>query len=306
MKKTLANGFTARMGMAGAIASAMLFALPAFAQDSRLSLADRVSRLEQQAQNQNQGGTSLVNQVQALQSQLQQMQGQIEELQHQLQEANDKNKAQYVDIDSRLGRLEGGAGAATNNPGNAANTNPPPAAAPAPQAPATAPAADAGKGGKPAAAAAGAAAGAAAASSNSKGAAAPANAGGAQASYDEAFKALRGGDYVAASRGFRGFIQQYPDSPLLPNAYYWLGESYYVTMNYSVALEAFQRLLSQFPQSEKAPDAMLKVGYSQIELKQVDAGKATLKNVSAKFPGSKAAGLAQERLRRLQVQSSAN
>jgi tol-pal system protein YbgF len=299
MKKQLANSFTARMGMAGAIASAMLFAVPAFAQDSRLSLADRVSRLEQQAQNQNQGGTSLVNQVQALQSQLQQMQGQIEELQHQLQEANDKNKAQYVDLDSRLGRLEGGAGAATNNPGNAANTNPPPAAPPAPQAPAPVPAPDAGKGGKPAAAAAGAAAGAAAAG---KGGAAPANAAGAQASYDEAFKALRGGDYVAASRGFRGFIQQYPDSPLLPNAYYWLGESYYVTMNYSVALEAFQRLLSQFPQSEKAPDAMLKVGYSQIELKQVDAGRTTLKNVTAKFPGSKAAGLAQERLRRLQAQ----
>ncbi|WP_201314926.1 tol-pal system protein YbgF [Dyella sp. EPa41] len=304
MKKQLANSFTARMGMAGAIASAMLFVVPAFAQDSRLSLADRVSRLEQQAQNQNQGGTSLVNQVQALQSQLQQMQGQIEELQHQLQEANDKNKAQYVDIDSRLGRLEGGAGAATNNPGNAANTNPPPAAAPTPQAPAApAPAQDAGKGGKPAAA--GAAAGAAAAG-NGKGGTAPVNAAGAQAAYDEAFKSLRGGDYVAASRGFRGFIQQYPDSPLLPNAYYWLGESYYVTMNYSVALEAFQRLLSQFPQSEKAPDAMLKVGYSQIELKQVDAGKATLKNVSAKFPGTKAAGLAQERLRRLQVPSSAN
>ena len=288
MKKQLANSFTARMGMAGAIASAMLFAVPAFAQDSRLSLADRVSRLEQQAQSQNQGGTTLVNQVQALQSQLQQMQGQIEELQHQLQEANDKNKAQYVDLDSRLGRLEGGAGAAAGSPGNAANTSNPPA--PTGATPATPPPADAGKDGK-------AAAGATAA----KGAA-PANAAGAQAAYDEAFKALRGGDYVVASRGFRGFIQQYPDSPLLPNAYYWLGESYYVTMNYPVALEAFQRLLSQFPQSDKAPDALLKVGYSQIELKQVDAGKATLKNVSSKYPGSKAASLAQERLRRLQLQ----
>jgi tol-pal system protein YbgF len=286
MKKRLANSFTARMGMAGAFASAMLFVVPAFAQDSRLSLADRVSRLEQQAQNQNQGGTTLVNQVQALQSQLQQMQGQIEELQHQLQEANDKNKAQYVDLDSRLGRLEGGAGAAGSTPGNAANTaNPTPAASAAQP-----PASDAGKGGK-------AAAGAAAA----KGAA-PANAATAQAAYDDAFKSLRGGDYAVASRSFRSFIQQYPDSPLLPNAYYWLGESYYATMNYQVALEAFQTLLSQFPQSEKAPDAMLKAGYSQIELKQVDAGKATLKTVSTKYPGSKAASLAQERLRRLQMQ----
>jgi tol-pal system protein YbgF len=284
MKKRLANSFTARMGMAGAFASAMLFAVPAFAQDSRLSLADRVSRLEQQAQNQNQGGTTLVNQVQALQSQLQQMQGQIEELQHQLQEANDKNKAQYVDLDSRLGRLEGGAGAAAGAQGNAANTTNPSPAASAPPPPV-----DAGKGGKPPAGAKGAA---------------PANAATAQAAYDDAFKSLRGGDYAQASRGFRGFIQQYPDSPLLPNAYYWLGESYYATMNYQVALEAFQTLLSQFPQSEKAPDAMLKAGYSQIELKQVDAGKATLKAVSTKYPGSKAASLAQERLRRLQLQSA--
>ncbi|PXV54754.1 tol-pal system protein YbgF [Dyella jiangningensis] len=278
--------------MAGAIASAMLFGVPAHAQDSRLSLADRVSRLEQQAQNQNQGGTTLVNQVQALQSQVQQMQGQIEELQHQLQEANDKNKVQATDFDSRLGRLESGAGAAAANPGNAANPNvQPPAANAAPAA--TAPAAvSPAATGKAAAGAPPAAAGKGAAANNAT----------AQAAYDDAFKSLRAGDYVKSSRDFRNFIQQYPDSSLLPNAFYWLGESYYATSNYQVALEAFQHLVSQFPQSEKVPDALLKVGYSQLELKQVDAGKATLKNVTAKYPGSRAAGLAQERLRRLQAQ----
>ncbi len=67
-----------------------------------------------------------------------------------------------------------------------------------------------------------------------------------------------------------------------------------------MALESFQRLLSQFPQSDKAPDALLKVGYSQLELKQNDAAKATLTKVTSQYPGSKAASLAQERLRRLQ------
>ncbi len=101
--------------MAGAIASAMLFAFPAFAQDSRLSLADRVGRLEQQTQNKDQAGTGMVNQMQQLQTQVQQLQGQIEELQHQLQVLEDKNKAQYTDLDGRLGRLENG-GAAGGNP----------------------------------------------------------------------------------------------------------------------------------------------------------------------------------------------
>ena len=53
--------------MVGAIASAVLFVFPVFAQDSRLSLADRVTRLEQQAQNKDQGGTGMVNQMQELQ-----------------------------------------------------------------------------------------------------------------------------------------------------------------------------------------------------------------------------------------------
>jgi len=284
MKTALAKRFWARLGMAGAFASAMLVAVPAMAQNSRLSLADRVSRLEQQAQAQNQGGTSLVNQVQQLQAQVQQLQGQVEELQHSLQQLEEKNKAQYIDLDSRLGRLEGnGAGTNSTPAGNAPASAGTSAAAATPANPVQASAATPASGG-------------------SAPAAAPdANA---QAAYDSAFQALRGGDYAQASRGFRSFIQQYPDNTLTPNAWYWLGESYYVTMNYPVALEAFQRLLSQFPQSEKAPDALLKVGYSQIELKQADAGKATLQQVTSKYPNSRAASLAQERLRRLQLQSA--
>ncbi|WP_447736609.1 tol-pal system protein YbgF [Rhodanobacter soli] len=281
MMKRLANSFAARFGMAGAIASAMLFAFPAFAQDSRLSLADRVTRLEQQAQNKDQSGTGMVNQMQQLQSQVQQLQGQIEELQHQLQTLEDKNKAQYTDLDARMGRLEGGsagAAAATGNNPQTQAANPAAAASAAAGSPAS----------QPATAGSNAAAGDPAA---------------AQAAYDVAFKAIRAGNYVEASREFRSFIQQYPNHALAPNAWYWLGESYYATTNYPVALESFQQLLSQFPQSDKAPDALLKVGYSQLELKQTAAAKATLTKVTTKYPGSKVASLAQERLQRLQLQS---
>jgi len=270
--------------MAGALASAMLFGLPATAQDTRLSLADRVARLEQQSQAQA-GSTTLVNQVNDLQQQVAQLQGQIEELQHQNQQLQDSQKAQYADVDSRLGRIE---------KGGAAPQGQQPAAPAAPQASAA----------PPAASQQGPAAQAAAAAPTAAGAASAPASGDQQAAYDAAFKSLRGGDYVTASRGFRDFLIKYPDSPLAPNAYYWLGESYYVTMNYPVAIEAFQRLVKQYPQSDKVSDGLLKVGYCQIELKQQDAAIATLKQVTAKYPGSKAAGLAQERLRRLQRQTA--
>ena len=284
MKIRLATRFAASIGMAGAIASAMLVAGPVSAQDSRLSLAERVARLEQQAQNQDKGGIGMVNQVQQLQAQVQQLQGQIEELQHQLQQLDDKNKAQYIDLDSRISRLQGAPAAGT--PAAASPTGAPAANATGNTAAATPPSP-------------------ASSTSAPQGGAAPAPAGvDEQAAYDTAFKALRAGDYANASRGFRDFIQQHPDSSLAPSAWYWLGESYYVTTNYAVALEAFQRLLSQFPQSDKAPDALLKVGYTQFELKKTGEAQATLQDVIRKYPGSKAASLAQERLNRIQLQSA--
>jgi len=276
---TFAEKISARIGMAGAIATAMLFAWPAFAQDSRLSLADRVTRLEQQAQTRDSGGVGTVNQISQMQAQLRQLQGQIEELQHHLQQLDDKSKAQYIDLDSRLSRIEqGGAGTAGAAAGagaaaSGANTGNPVANTSAGQ-------------------------GAPAAASSAPLSAADNDA--AQAAYGVAFKSIRDGNYVAAAREFRAFVEQYPNHPLAPNAWYWLGESYYVTTNYPVALDAFKQVVSQFPNSEKAPDALLKVGFTELELKQDAEGKAALTSVIGKYPGTNAAQLAQERLRRLQ------
>jgi tol-pal system protein YbgF len=281
----LANRFTASLSMAGALASAMLFMVPAQAQDSSpMSLADRVARLEQQQQNVDKGRGDLLNQLQQMQSQMRDMQGQIEELQHQVQQLQDQSKAQYTDLDSRVGRLEKGA---NPNPAPAASSTSPAPAATSPAAASTAAANPATPPPAPSAAAE---------STAQKSAALNA--------YNAAFKSLKAGDYVSSSRGFREFIEKYPNDALTPNAFYWLGESYYATTNYQVAVEAFKHLLSQYPQSDKVPDATLKLGYSQLEMKQTDAGTTTLKSVLAKYPNSNAAKLAQERLRRLSQQPS--
>ena len=58
-----------------------------------------------------------------------------------------------------------------------------------------------------------------------------------QAAYDEAFQALKELRYADAAESFQSFMDQYPNSDLADNAQYWLGESYYVTRNYEIALE---------------------------------------------------------------------
>jgi len=277
------------------VAAVAVSVAPAHAQD-RLSLAERVARLEQQQGNPAQGGSvELVNQIQALQSQVQTLQGQVEELRHALDEANQRNRQQYLDIDSRVGRIEG-------NPQGAASV----AAATPPrieQPPdvdlggPSAKAASARSGNDTLTDADRAAGNAAAAAANP-----PPPAGdpaAEQGTYNEAFAALKDGRYAESARRFQGFIDQYPSGELTGNAYYWLGESYYATQNYKIAQESFQTLLARYPQSQKAPDALLKVGYSQYELKQYDAARDTLTQVTQKYPDTTVARLAQGRLRAL-------
>ncbi len=275
-------------------AAVAVFAAPVLAQD-RLSLAERVARLEQQQGNPAQGGAvDLVNRIQELQSQVQTLQGRVEELQHALDEAKQRNKELYVDLDSRLARLEGRAPGAAAAPAAAAASNPaqppdvalggPSAAAPAKAGNDTLTDADRAAGtGAPVAAPA----------------AAPADPAAESNAYNEAFAALKDGRYADSARRFQTFIDQYPNSELAANAYYWLGESYYATQNYKIALESFQTLLARFPQSQKAPDALLKIGYTQYELKQFSAARDTLSQVVQKYPDTTPARLAQGRLRAL-------
>lgn len=78
--------------------------------------------------------------------------------------------------------------------------------------------------------------------------------------YDEAIKKLQEGDYPAAERGFKTFIQNNPQNKLAGNAQYWLGESYYARRDYSNALTAFAEGYKVYKNSPKGPDNLLKLG----------------------------------------------
>jgi tol-pal system protein YbgF len=264
---------------------------PAYAQ--RLSLAERVEKLEQQAHGNPQGNIELVNQINALQAQVQSLQGQVEELHHQLDELKSRSKDQYIDLDSRIGRLEGRnpAAPAAAAPGNANNPQMQDIQLGTPGAPAAAPPpAVSGNPGP--------------ANSPPAGTPAPPPAPeDAKSAYDAAFSALKDGRYAESARRFQGFIEQHPNDDLTPNAYYWLGESYYVTQNYPISQDTFRKLLAQYPNSQKAPDALLKIGYCQYEQKQWAQAEATLNQVLQQYPNTTVANLAQGRLRALKLEA---
>ena len=259
-----------RIATAVVLSVAMLGASPlAFAQ--RASLADRVAALEQRAAG-DQGATELVNQMTQLRTEVQALRGQIEELQQQLEQAKQGQRSQYLDLDGRLNRLEGG----TPVPSSSSSSSVPPSPPATPVA----------------------ASGSIVPSEPVSGAMAGMDE---RSAYNFAFEALKGGDYVESSRRFRDFIGAFPGGQYAPNALYWLGESYYVTQNYALAGQQFQSLLDRFPSHDKAPGALLKLGLAQYGLKDYGGADATLHQVVQRYPGSDVARTADDRLRAMRI-----
>lgn len=267
------------------VVAALVAATPAPVQAQRLSLAERVTLLENQANAENrsagQANLEAQNRITQLQAEVSGLRNQIETLTYEIEQLKQRNRDQYVDLDSRLQRLEGGepVAATPNSPAPAPSAVEPAAAPVEPVAPTANP-------------------------GNEPVADVPADPAAEEAAYQAALDTLvERFEADQSARMFRAFINDYPASPLVPNAWYWLGESYYVTQNYELALEAFESLLSGYPGSRKEADAFLKVGYCQIALGQRAAGEATLREVSTRYPGSEAAAKAESRLRTLALEN---
>ncbi|BCX88455.1 hypothetical protein MIN45_P0824 [Methylomarinovum tepidoasis] len=118
--------------------------------------------------------------------------------------------------------------------------------------------------------------------------------------YRQAFDLLQAGHYDAAIDAFSTFLQRHPDSPLAPNAYYWLGEAYYVKRDFRAAADAFGQVVAHFPGSAKVPDALLKLGYIAEARGDRQAARRYLEKVRDTWPTAHAAKLAAERLARME------
>lgn len=124
--------------------------------------------------------------------------------------------------------------------------------------------------------------------------------GGDRANYQAAFDLLKDGKYAEATSAFNQFLSTFPDSALADNAWYWLGESHYVTRQYGEALKSFRTVVDKYPASRKMPDALLKIGYCNYELKNWAEARAALNQVVQQYADTTAARLASQRLQKME------
>lgn len=102
--------------------------------------------------------------------------------------------------------------------------------------------------------------------------------------YDAALKQFQAGDFKSAGSSFSAFVKKYPQSPYVPLAQYWLGNSLYAQRDYKGSTSVLQTMINNNPTHPKVPDAMIAVANNQLESGQKAAARKTLEQVVAKYP----------------------
>jgi tol-pal system protein YbgF len=227
------------------------------------SLDARLARIEESLKNQ--PVLALASQFEQFRQEVNNLRGQIEVLSNNVESTAKRQRDMYVDLDTRLRRLEQPAAAA------------PPAAPAVP--------ASAGSVSPPAASSNAAPAQAASAAPGDEGRA-----------YEAAQNQRRNGNYQGTIAAFQAFLVQYPKSTLAPRAQYWIGDSYFNLRDFKNAIVSQQTLIKTYPESTSVPDALLNIASSQLEMGDSVAAKRTMDGLVTRYPVSEATEKAKRRL----------
>lgn len=114
-----------------------------------------------------------------------------------------------------------------------------------------------------------------------------------RAHYNEAFRLLSANRYDEAEDAFTSFTTKYPDDPLIGNAYYWLGETYYSKDDFVKAADNFRIGYQKLPNGPKAPDNLLKLAMSLKAMDKNDDACVILTQIEKKFTDDAPANLLQ-------------
>jgi TolA-binding protein len=117
--------------------------------------------------------------------------------------------------------------------------------------------------------------------------------------YIAAYEAYKAGGAAQAIAPMKKFIADYPKSPFVPNAYYWLGEfNLAITPpNFAAASTNFKLVMNQYPKTAKAAAATYRVA----TLADVDHHQATaislMQSLVKNYSGTQEAGYAADYLK---------
>ncbi len=95
------------------------------------------------------------------------------------------------------------------------------------------------------------------------------------------------------------FLEIDPQSALVPNALYWIGESHFQQKSYAQAILSFKDVTRRFQKHHKAAAALLKIGMSYLAMGEKDNATLYLRALLREYPKSEPAPAARKKLAEL-------
>lgn len=117
--------------------------------------------------------------------------------------------------------------------------------------------------------------------------------------YRKGLSLVRGDDPAKGRAVLESFVQSRPQDDLVPNALYWIGESYYNEERFDRAILAFKEVYRRFPDHPKAAAALLKTAYSYQKLGDEKNARFYLTVLLEDFPDAEPAALARKKMSEL-------
>jgi len=96
---------------------------------------------------------------------------------------------------------------------------------------------------------------------------------------------------LEAEKKFSNFIESYPKSPLLSNAYFWYGECFFKQNKFDKAAINYLKSYKQSAKGAKASDALLKLSLSLGEINKTKEACSILDKLESEFPNRAATSI---------------
>jgi tol-pal system protein YbgF len=121
--------------------------------------------------------------------------------------------------------------------------------------------------------------------------------------FNMAYSDYRNGNFDLAIDGFKMYREQFPESPLVDDSLYWIGECYFSQKKHEEAIEQFNDLILNYPRGDKIPAAYLKKGLSLTELGKKEEALAVFKLLVSKYPLEEETKIAQQKIKELRSEN---
>ncbi len=105
-------------------------------------------------------------------------------------------------------------------------------------------------------------------------------------SYDEAYSKIQQKRYAEAESGFKAFLQAHPKDAKVPDATFWLGETYLRRNMNAEAAEQFLKIYQTHSKAKVAPEGLYKLALSLKGMNQKAQACATLAEVGRRYPAA--------------------